>query len=94
MPKSAQEIKQRVLTCNWALEKVTISSLKPLGISTNIADDAGRNFCTVGLTLLMALRLTLIAAMDPPDITVNFSEKNCRLGSVATVFTGNFALFC
>ena len=35
---------------------------------TSITDKAGRKPVPVGLTLLIVLRLTLIAEMDPPDI--------------------------
>ena len=47
----------------------------------------------VGLTLLIVLRLTLLAGMDPPDMTVTFFGIIPPPPGVATVVWGNFALF-
>ena len=41
-------------------------------MNTSITDKAGRKHVMVGLTLLIVLRSTLIAGMNPPDITVIF----------------------
>ena len=42
--------------------------------SITITDNVAWNFYTVGLILMIVLRLTLIAGMDPPDMAVNFLE--------------------
>jgi hypothetical protein len=42
--------------------------------TTSITDKEKQNNHTVGLTPTIVLRLSLIAAMDPPDRTVNVFE--------------------
>ena len=61
----------------------------PEGTSTT--DNAGRISLTVGLTLLIVLRLTSIGGMDPPDMTVNFFGIIPPPLGVATVVPVNFA---
>ena len=58
---------------------------------TSIMDKAGRISVLVGLTLLIVLRLTLIAGMDPPDMAVIFFGIIPPPWGVATVVTVNFA---
>ena len=45
---------------------------KVQAIIASITDEAGRKSVMVGLTLLIALRLTLLAGMDPPAMMVIF----------------------
>ena len=59
--------------------------------TTSLADNADIIFCTVGLTPLIVLRLTLIAGMDPPDMTVTFFGIIPPPRGVATVVPVNFA---
>ena len=59
--------------------------------ATSITDKAGRKPLTVGLTLLIVLRLTSIGGMDPPDMTVNFFGIIPPPLGVATVVPVNFA---
>ena len=47
---------------------------RPSEVATSITDKAGQKSLIVGLTLLIVLRLTLIAGMDPPDMIVTFLE--------------------
>ena len=59
--------------------------------STSTTDKAGRKPVMVGLTLMIVLRLTLIAGMDPPDMTVTFFGIITPPRGVATVVPVNFA---
>ena len=62
--------------------------------TTSVAVNSKRICCTLRLTLMIVLRLTLIAEMDPPDMVVNcFGIIPPPLG-VATDVPGSFTLFC
>ena len=58
---------------------------------TSIRDKAGQKPVMVGLTLPIVLRLTLLAGMDPPDMTVTFFGIILPPRGVATVVPVNFA---
>ena len=58
---------------------------------TSLTDKAERKPLMVGLTLLKVLRLTLIAGMDPLDMTVTFFGIIPPPRGVATVVPVNFA---
>ena len=58
---------------------------------TSITDKAGQNPVMLGLTLLIVLKLTIIAGMDPPDMTVNFFRIIPPPPGVATFVPVNFA---
>ena len=60
-------------------------------LHTSITDNAAQFFCMVGLTLMIVLRLTLLAGMDPPDMTVTFFGIIPPPRDVATVVPVNFA---
>ena len=57
----------------------------------SLADKAERKPLMVGLTLLLVLRLTLIAGTDPPDMTVTLFGIIPPPRGVATVVPVNFA---
>ena len=59
--------------------------------ATSITDKAEQKPIMVGLTLLIVLRLTLIAGMDPPDMTVLFFGIIPAPPGVATAVPVNFA---
>ena len=60
-------------------------------VFTSTTDNAERISLTVGLTLLIVLRLTSIGGMDPLDMTVNFFGIIPPPLGVATVVPVNFA---
>ena len=57
----------------------------------SLTDKAERKPLMIGLTLLIVLRSTLIAGMDPPDLTVTFFRIIPPPRGVVTVVPVNFA---
>ena len=75
-----------------SLECATSARACPIGLyRTSITDKAGRKPLMVGLPLMIVLRLTSIAGMDPPDMTVTFFGIIPPPRDVATVVPVSFA---
>ena len=62
--------------------------------STSITNNITRNFHTVGLTLLLVLKINPNCRDGPSGHNGNFFGTIPPPPGVATVVRGNFALFC